>query len=367
MRVLVMTVVHHPEDARILHRQIRALVDAGHEVVQAAPFSGFGVAPRPWVTGVDLPRAHGRRRAKAVRRARRVLAELGADIDIAVLHDPELLIAARGMGNRIPLVWDVHEDTAAALGLKAWLPRPIRPAVRLAVRRLERSAERRLHLVLAEPAYAGRFSRGHPVIPNHPYVPASVPVPGADRVVYIGSITRARGAVELVAAARLLAAEGITVDLVGPADGKVRDLIAAAAADGVLAWVGYEPNDRALRRLDGALAGLTLLHDEPNYRHSLPTKVVEYMARGVPVITTPLPQAVRLVEAHDCGVVVPWRDPDAVAKAALRLRDEVARRERLGRNGHAAAFEHYSWSATAEQFVVQLESWARRPSNRVAG
>jgi hypothetical protein len=30
VHVLVMTVVHHPEDARILHRQIRALVDAGH-------------------------------------------------------------------------------------------------------------------------------------------------------------------------------------------------------------------------------------------------------------------------------------------------------------------------------------------------
>ena len=37
VHVLVMTVVHHPEDARILHRQIRALVDAGHEVTYAAP------------------------------------------------------------------------------------------------------------------------------------------------------------------------------------------------------------------------------------------------------------------------------------------------------------------------------------------
>jgi hypothetical protein len=37
MRVVVCTIVHHPADARIYHRQIRALLDAGHEVRYIAP------------------------------------------------------------------------------------------------------------------------------------------------------------------------------------------------------------------------------------------------------------------------------------------------------------------------------------------
>ena len=37
MRVVVCTIVHHPADARIYHRQIRALLDAGHEVTYIAP------------------------------------------------------------------------------------------------------------------------------------------------------------------------------------------------------------------------------------------------------------------------------------------------------------------------------------------
>ncbi|MFD0395345.1 glycosyltransferase [Streptomyces nogalater] len=74
-------------------------------------------------------------------------------------------------------------------------------------------------------------------------------------------------------------------------------------------WYGFLPNDRALARLSGALAGLSLLHDQPNYRHSRPTKVVEYMAHGVPVVTTPTPLAAELVERHGCGLVVPYRDP----------------------------------------------------------
>jgi len=358
VRVLVMTVVHHPEDARILHRQIRALVDAGHEVVYAAPFSAYATDPRPWVTAVDLPRASGRRRIAAVRRARGVLRELAPQVDIAVLHDPELLLAAGAARKRIPIVWDVHEDTAAALGLKAWLPGPARPAARRAVQLVEAAAERRLHLMLAEPAYAQRFRREHPVVPNFPYVPATVPSPSADRVAYVGWLSEARGALDMVAVARLLAPHRIQVELIGPADAHVRPIIEQAAADGVLVWTGYLRNDDALRRVEGALAGLMLLHDEPNYRHSLPTKVVEYMARGVPVITTPLPEAVRLVESHECGLVVPWSDPDAVAKAALTLRDDMQTRLTLGRNGHASATQLYGWPAAGRRFVAQLETWA---------
>jgi glycosyltransferase involved in cell wall biosynthesis len=66
--------------------------------------------------------------------------------------------------------------------------------------------------------------------------------------------------------------------------------------------------------LDGALAGLSLLHDEPNFRHSLPTKVVEYMARGVPVVTTPLPAAAELARGYECGFVVPFGDPKATPR-----------------------------------------------------
>src|SRR5690606_27062165 len=64
MHALVATVVHHPEDARILHRQIRALLDAGHSVTYLAPFRERGVTPWPELTAVDVPRAAGRRRLR---------------------------------------------------------------------------------------------------------------------------------------------------------------------------------------------------------------------------------------------------------------------------------------------------------------
>src|SRR5260370_2153060 len=123
MRVLVCTVVHNPADARILHRQIRALLDAGHDVTYIAPFRHCRVTPWPALTVADVPRATARRRFRALLAARRALARHAAHADLLVIHDPELLFVVPTL-RRPPTAWDVHEDTATAIAVKGWVPRP---------------------------------------------------------------------------------------------------------------------------------------------------------------------------------------------------------------------------------------------------
>ena len=87
-RALVITVVHHPEDARIRHRQIDALLSAGWEVTYAAPFSGHGVpavSTHPRLTVLDLPRALSRTRVAAFRAARALLEARGAGHDVVMI------------------------------------------------------------------------------------------------------------------------------------------------------------------------------------------------------------------------------------------------------------------------------------------
>lgn len=360
-RALVVTIVHRPGDARIAHRQLGALRAAGWQVTYAAPWSATGDDPADWHASVDLPRAVGRRRLGAVRAARRLLRREGPSHDVVLLHDPELLLAVVGL----PLhnvVWDVHEDPAAAITDRDWVPRWARPPLRLAVRALERWGERRCaELLLAETAYEDRFRGHHPVVPNVPLVSDEVPPAGTDRVVYVGRLSASRGARELVALGAELAGE-VTVELVGYVDPDVADLVAAADADGRVRWHGYLPNDDALAIVRGAAFGLSLLHDQPNFRHSLPTKVLEYLANGVPVITTPLPEAVALLDRHDLGTVVPFGDVAAVA-AAVRSGvadpDELARR---GRAAHAAARHERTWATEGPRFVQVLDGIASAAS-----
>ncbi len=363
MRVVVCTIVHHPADARIYHRQIRALLDAGHEVTYIAPVESVDFHPeRAWpsLQLKAVPRAYGRRRTGAIRAARSALARHAAGADLMLIHDPELLLALPARRRRPPVIWDVHEDTAAALSTKPWLPRPLRPPAAVAVRTAERMAERYVHLILAEHGYVARFAQAHPVVPNTTYVP-DVPAPPDDerRVVYVGHLSPDRGTADMIELARLLRPRGITVELIGPADARARAQIQPAQAAGLLRWRGFVPNDQAMPMLDGALAGLSLLHDEPNFRHSLPTKVVEYMARGVPVVTTPLPAAAELARSHECGVVVPFGNPRAAADAVLELYGDISLRAKMGRRGHEAASRSLGWPSDAREFIVQLESWAK--------
>lgn len=362
MRVLVLTVVHHPEDSRVHARQLRAMLDAGWQVTYAAPFTAYDVVRgrEPGLRTVDVPRAYGRTRLRALRDVRRLLRRERSHHDLVLLHDPELLLALPGTWRLPAVVWDVHEDTAAAVRDKEWLPRPVRALAVAGVRLAERWAEHRTHLLLAEPGYRSRFRREHLVVPNTVRVPDHVPDPGPDRVVHLGTLTEARGAREVVAVAEALAPHGVTVDVIGDAHGPVAALLRSASDDDVLRWHGFLPAARALALLPGALAGLSLLRDTPNYRVSTPTKVLEYMAHGVPVVTTPLPLAAELVTGHGCGTVVPFEDPDAAADAVLGLRADGDARRRAGVAGHAAAAREHDWTVLAAAFLAELERVARR-------
>jgi len=371
MRVLVVTVVHNPADARIWHRQIAALRTAGHQVTYAAPFTAFGQQRPAGVATRDLPRASGRHRLAAVAAAAGLLRREGPAHDVVLLHDPELLAAAWGVparpvgaaggpGGPPVVVWDVHEDTAAAMSMKQWIPRPLRDPAAAVFGRVERSAGGHFRLLLAEHRYGERFGAAHPVVPNSTWIPETVAAPGDDRVVYLGTLTRARGAFELVELGRALRGTGLSLHLVGPAaQADVAAALTEADRAGEVTWHGFVPNDRALDLLSGAMAGLSLLRDEANYRHSQPTKVIEYMARGLAVVTTPTSLAAAVVQDADCGVVVPYQDPAAAAAVLLQLTGDPVRVAQMAANGRAAARRDFNWDLDGPAFVRVLQGWVR--------
>ena len=361
MRVLVVCTVQHPRDARVHGREITALIQAGHEVTQVAPFAAFGVAPAPGVRGIDIPRSQGRRRLASLRAARAAIRREAHDADVILLHSPETLLAVAGLDHPC-IVWDVHEDTAAAVGMKPWLPAALAAPATWGVRTAEHWAEGHMHLLLAEHAYADRFVQAHPVVPNSVLVPDSVPPSGRGRAIYVGSVTQARGARELVALGRLLRDDAVSVrlDVVGTAGPEVRSEMEDAGREGWLAWHGYVENATALSMLEGATVGLSLLHDEPNYRHSMPTKLLEYLAHGVPFVSTPLPLAVDLAERSGGGVIVPFGDARAARDAVIALDADGERRQRMADSGRAWVREHANWAIDGPAFVAQLQEWARK-------
>lgn len=369
-RILVVTVAHPPADARILHRQIAALSEFGHEVTYAAPFSAFGGARPEDLRTVDLPRSAGGALARvpALMAAARLLLAEWRRQDLVLAHDPELLPVLLGArlralvpaGTRGPvLVWDVHEDVPAQVSMLR-IPFVLKRVVAPLFHAVELVAERSLRLLLAESGYQARFSRQHPVVRNSVRLSSGGPLPAEapPRVVYLGSLTWPRGAAEIIELARRV--PEVKFEVIGNAKPDVE--IALAEASRLLPnldYRGFVPNDEAVARLPGALAGLSLLHDEPNYAHSEPTKIMEYMAAAVPSITTPNPASRALVEAADAGIVVGFGDVEAMEAAVRCLTVHLPDRERLARNAYAAAREH-DWGTEGPAFAALLARWAAR-------
>lgn len=314
--VLIATSGHDAEDGRLVRHET-VLAEAGHEaMVVAAGFSRRRtrfVRAIPWL--ISLLRTHRP--------------------DVVILPDPELFvpgpIVARLLGVRA--VVDIHEDYAAVASNRDWIPRWLAPLMRGPVRLWVGIGRRLAHATLvAADHLAVRDDR---VVLNLPL--AVLPPAEAVRheLVYVGSVTRARGALEMV---DLASEAGLPLVLIGPVSDETRAEIEAhaAARSATVTMTGRLGYAESWRRAAGAVAGLSLLQDVDAYRPAIPTKIYEYMASGIPVVATPLPRVASLLEDTGAGWVMAspsdgaavigrvLDDPDAWATASRRGRDAIA-------------------------------------------
>jgi glycosyltransferase involved in cell wall biosynthesis len=156
---------------------------------------------------------------------------------------------------------------------------------------------------------------------------------GPPLAVYFGALTRNRG---LPVALRALAhLPELRLRLVGPeAWGYRRTLLELADELGVAERVELldpVPPDHAAAVLRDADVGLALI--EPaclSYRMTLPNKLYEYVAAGLPILASEIPVLAGEVREHGLGRVADPADPAAVAAALGELLAPDAQRECRG-------------------------------------
>lgn len=301
---LVITTVHWPDDTRIRERLIRSLaVDFDVQYAARSP----GPSDISGLTFRELRGGRLRRNLDALRLA------LWSRWDVLVVHDPELVPVAflARVVRRRPVVFDVHEDFPAVVDTRSWVPRCLRRPLAGLLRVVMRLAERFLIVTLAEPGYRRLFTGDHAVFPNspdtsdYPHVEES----REEEAVYLGDATLERGVDVAIEACRLA---GVNLRLVGRISEGVRKLV---ARDGAVVVEGVVPNPEAIRLVSRAAVGLVPLRDLRNYRHSQPTKLLEYLAVGVPVVATDLPGTRELVEGLKAVRLVPPGDAGSMADA----------------------------------------------------
>ena len=94
-------------------------------------------------------------------------------------------------------------------------------------------------------------------------------------------------------------------------------------------------------------------------------KLFHYMYLQRPLITTNCAYMQQVVEATDCGAVVPYGDHEAFASCLIELYKNPARRKQMASNGHQAVLERYNWDHSVRSLVQMYRSMAEKmDSNR---
>jgi glycosyltransferase involved in cell wall biosynthesis len=314
------------------------------------------------VDSLDLPsRWDPRGLGRAVRRLRAGPPQLLH----SHLKDADLVAAYAAPRLGIPMISTLHlvEDEVGMVGrfkrgLGAWARRR-RAARTIAVS----DALRRWYLRAFDEDPARVVT-----IPNG--IPAPEPVPAERRAalraelgVSDGGVLAATVAVfrdgkghdDLVDAAGLLPDLPVTFVLAGsgPEEARLRDRVRAAGLGGRVVFAGFRDD------VAGLLAAADLVV-HPSHADALPTALIHALAVGVPVVATDV-GGVPEVVGPDAGVLVPARDPAALAAAIRSLAGDPASRVLMSaaaRARFAARFEGEAWAARLR--ALYADNWRKR-------
>jgi phosphatidylinositol alpha-mannosyltransferase len=329
-----------------LARRLRA---RGHDAIVLAPTSSVPVDP--WVRSVGRPRRVSYRGTVApiaplaYRRTRAVLASIRPD----VVHVHEPLTPSASMFATLaataPVVATVHAylDRSRAMELAAPVLRRIWKRVRIGVAVSEAAASF-LRRALPDAALE--------IVPNGVDVEAfagAEPVsdlPEGRRIAWAHRLDPQKGFFVAVAAFAKVLADVPDAVLVVVGDGRDREALAllTPSARERVHLLGALPNER----LPAIHAACDVFVASAVGQESFGIALVEAMATGLPVVATDIPGYREVVSDGVEGLLVPPRDPEALAAGLVRVLREPELAARLGGAGRDRA-RTFDWSFVVDR------------------
>ena len=350
-KVCHVTTVHSPFDTRIFHKEAKTLANAGYEVLLIAQHDKEEIVDGTKIIPLPRPKNRLTRTLFLTKKAYKLALEQKADI--YHFHDPELLPWMAKLKNKtgVKMIYDVHENVPKSVLSKHWIPRFLRRIIAFTVDIWEKRYSRKLDkIITVTESIAERFQKEKTIIiRNTPLlikIDKIIPIEYKKEkpiVVYEGGMTEIRGVREIIKAATILKNE-IKLWLMGPFLPPVlEEKILTEDKKEYVDYKGNLPLEEMYSFLKCADIGLLLFLPEPNHLESLPNKLFEYMAVGIPVIASNFPLWKEIIEGNNCGICVNPLNPKEIAKAVEYLIEYPEEAKRMGENGRKAVLEKYNW------------------------
>lgn len=378
MRICVINSVFPPFESRLFHREIKALVQAGHQVTLIGPHD----KREDWVEGVHLLGfspvypilLRPANWFQIVRRLVRVPA------DAYHFHDAELLpmgLMLAGLTGK-PVVYDCFEHYPLAILTDERIPRSIRPAFSRLFGFLERTIVERLAAVIVLAVYAEddhRFDRARRlcVARNLPLRAMFEDLPDTPRkrqLIHIGDISESRRGVSvLIEMLTLMRNQDVSLVFVGKADSpqtrrRLDEVIARHHLADRVQFISQVPYETVKSYLVESAVGLIPLRAVQRWQFDVPQKAFEYMACRLPFVVSETYATRKFVEETGVGVVVEPQSAQAFADAVDYLLDNPTEARRMADRGRRAFLEEYNWEKESRKLIALYDELARQAGSR---
>lgn len=347
------------QEIRVL-TEARGVAQRGHDVMIAAPAEAriFQEAPRYGVQAVALP--IGRKRIGGMLALRRFLSQ--RPFDVVNTHSSTdawlAALACRTLPRAPPIVRTRHISAAVPRNRATrWLygsatDRIVTTGEKLRLQVLDETAVDASRVVsIPTGVDLARFRRG-----DRAAARAATGLPAGAKIVGIVATLRSwKGHRHLLQA--LAAARRPDVLLVIVGDGPQRAALEALAAELRLGdGVRFAGDQADVAPWMQAMDVFCL----PSYANEgVPQALMQAMACGLPVVTTPVGSIAEIVTDGVTGVLVPPQDAPRLREAIESLLDDAARRRALGERAANVAHERFGDARMVESMLEVFHDVAR--------
>ena len=276
--------------------------------------------------------------------------------DLYHLHDPELIpcgLLLRLMGKKVVL--DIHENVAEDIFDKPWIP--AKKVLYACFHFFEKRAIKSMPVILAEHSYEARYQTmraDFTTVLNYVDLPFFKPFSAnvnrkSNRIFYMGILLESRGLQQIAEALYLLKKQGhvIAFDVVGELYSTLeKQLHALPFWDEISEQIHFHGRmtlEKGYEISREAAVGMCIIQPMKNSVGSYPTKMFEYMAIGLPQVTSDFPLYKTIVEGEGSGICVDPSDPVAIAHAILKILQTPEQAASMRQNGMRAAHK-YPWA-----------------------
>lgn len=300
--------------------------------------------------------------------------------DVLVATSPQLLGCLAGLWiarlKGVPFVFEVRDLWPESLTVDAnsALNRQVRAVLSRIASLLYRCAD---HIVVVTSAFKKYIVEHYQIAPERisivmngveldEFTPSAEPdsvveefqLSGRFVVSFIGVLGNAHGLETVAHAAARLQESRPEALLLLVGEGADRSNVEALSARmGLknLRIVGQQPRGKIPALIRASSAGMVLLRKSEVFKTVIPTKLLEFMACGRPVILGAEGQAREVVQNAGCGVCIPPEDSESLAAAIERLFIDPQLRNRLGANGRQYVVRYLSRGQTAKDYTAVLK------------